>query len=402
MKISELINTIKNGGFNTAFKTLYGSSAAGRERALSLCDEFLTRFGDMEGAALFSAPGRMELIGNHTDHNGGQAVGAAIHRDILAVAAPCEGYVKIYEGDALTEIALGSTAEKGSSEALALGMARRFGGGFCACTNSLIPVGKGISSSAAFSLLCGKIANSFYGNGEATPMELALAAKMTENNDFGKKCGLLDQISCAFGGTVHIDFKTPVPTVSPISYSVGELGVFLVDTGVSHAGADEKYGAIAEDMERAAAYFGAARLADVSAEQFAEKKERLRLKLGDRVYRRAQHFFDENKRVGFFCRRAALGQTANCLYAVNGSGISSRTNLCNVHAEANEATEVLKEVAAAIRIHGGGFGGSIQCYVSKEKTALFIEKMESLFGKGCVLPVKIRSLGVCKIDHDKA
>ncbi|MBE6677293.1 MAG: hypothetical protein E7597_00660 [Ruminococcaceae bacterium] len=399
MRISQITETIKRGGYDTAFKALYADAGNGRKRAVALCEDFAERFGDLEDAALFSAPGRMEIIGNHTDHNGGQAVGAAIDRDILAIAAPVDGIVNIYEGEVLTEAKLDEAAEKGSSAALAAGMARRFGGGFCACTDSRIPIGKGLSSSAAFALLCGKIADSFYGNG-ATEMELALAAKLTENEDFGKKCGLLDQISCAFGGTVHIDFSSPIPTVSPVAYNVGDMGIFLVDTGVSHAGADSKYGQIAEDMECAAAYFGASRLGEVSTELFAEKKERMRLKLGDRVYRRALHFFDENKRVSFFCRRAALGQLPVCLYAVNGSGISSRTNLCNVHTEANEATEALKDIAAAIRIHGGGFGGSIQCYVPKEKTAQFTEKMEELFGKGCVIPANIRAAGVCKLDHE--
>ena len=152
MTISELINIIKNGGFDTAFKALYKNASAGRERALALCDSFIDNFGDMEDAALFSAPGRTELIGNHTDHNGGQAVGAAIDRDILALAAPFDGAVMICEGDSFTEVKLDSETEKGSSAALAAGMARRFGGGFCAVTHSLIPVGKGLSSSAAFSL----------------------------------------------------------------------------------------------------------------------------------------------------------------------------------------------------------------------------------------------------------
>ncbi len=400
MKISEIKELTQKGGFDAAFKALYGNAATGKARALNLAENFLAKFGDMEGGAYFSAPGRMEIIGNHTDHNGGAAVGAAIDRDILCIAAPRADGVKIYEGDTLTEAAAHVTAEKGSSAALALGMARRFGGGFCACTDSLVPVGKGVSSSAAFALLCGKVANSFYGEEKATAMELALAAKLTENEDFGKKCGLLDQISCAYGGTVHIDFKTPIPTVTPIGYDPAGLEVYLVDTGVSHAGLDSKYAAIAEDMATAAEYFGASRLGDVPREVFDEKKERLRLKLGDRVYRRALHFFDENKRVAFFCRRSALGQTANCLYAVNGSGISSRTNLGNVHAEANEATEALKDVAAAVRIHGGGFGGAIQCYVTPAKAGALKQKMEALFGKGCVLPVKIRSVGVCRLSHE--
>lgn len=394
MRTSELIQSIKGGTFDAVFKELYGDARGGANRALTLCERFMDKFGDRESTRMFSAPGRTELIGNHTDHNGGQAVAAAIDRDILAVAAPEDGAVRIYDGETLTEAVLDTRPEKGTSAALAWGMASRLGGGFVACTHSSIPMGKGLSSSAAFSLICGKIADTFHGNEGATALALALAAKVTENEDFGKSCGLLDQTACAVGGTVHIDFGAVPPRVSAINYSTEGYGLFLVDTGAHHIGCDSKYAAIADDMRTAAAYYGKERLGDLDAETFNEKKERMRMKLGDRVYRRALHFFDENKRVGFFCRRALLGQTANCLYAVNGSGISSRTNLGNVHNQANEATEALKDIAAAVRIHGGGFGGAIQCYVKAEKIPLFTEKMEEMFGKGCIIPVSIRKTGV--------
>lgn len=401
MNVIELKRTINEGGFNTAFKTLYGDISKAKARALMLADSFEARFGGSEDVSLFSAPGRTELIGNHTDHNGGLAVGAAIDLDILAVASPLEGGVEIYEGDGLIKGSFSDNTEKGTSLALALGMARRMGGGFKAVIDSGIPQGKGASSSAAFTLLCGKIADSFYGDGKASPMELSLAAKLTENEDYGKNCGLLDQISCAFGGTVRIDFRTPIPTVSSVPYNVGDYGMFLVDTGASHANCG-RYASVAEDMEKAAEYFGKSRLGDVDAAVFAEKKERLRLKCGDGVYRRALHFFDENKRVDFFCRRAALGQIGVCLYAVNGSGISSRCNLGNVHKEADDATEALKDIAAAVRIHGGGFGGSLQCYVAKGKIKSFTDKMEALFGKGSVLPINIREVGVCRITCEQS
>lgn len=397
MRLSELVKYIEEGGYDSAFAVLYGKAAQGRDRALGLCADFSARFGDRDGVALFSSPGRTELIGNHTDHNGGLAVAAAIDLDILALAAPEEGKVEIYEGERHTLAPLDGVAEKGTSEALAHGMAARLGGGFVACTDSRIPYGMGLSSSAAFSLLCGKIADFFHGDGEADYLKLAFAARDAENLDFGKKCGLLDQIACAHGGTVQIDFGTEVPTVTPMCFTHSGFALYLVDTKESHAGDDGKYAAICDDMKAAAGYFGADRLADVSVDSFNDKKERLRLKLGERVYRRAQHFFDENKRVGFFCRRAALGQTANCLYAVNGSGISSRTNLGNVHAAAVEATEALKDIAAAIRIHGGGFGGALQCYVPVEKEAAFKQKMEGLFGKDCCIPVRIREIGACAL-----
>lgn len=230
-------------------------------------------------------------------------------------------------------------------------------------------------------------------------MELAVAAMETENADFGKACGLLDQICCAYGGTVQIDFSGDAPTVTPQSFDPRGFALYLVDTGVHHKGLEAEYGAIAADMKAAAAFFGKELLGQVDPALFAEKKEYLRLKLGDRVYRRALHFFDENKRVAFFCRRGALGQVANCLYAVNSSGISSRTNLRNVHKEADEATMALKDIATAARIHGGGFGGALQCYVKTEKRGELVAAMEKMFGKGAVMPVRIREKGVCRLEY---
>lgn len=394
MKTSELLQDINGGVYDAVFKELYGDKKIGRRRSAALCRSFMEKFGDREDSRMFSAPGRTELIGNHTDHNGGQAVAAAIDRDILAVAAPEADRVDVCESDTEAMALLEERPDRGSSAALAWGMAKRFGGGFVACTDSTIPIGKGLSSSAAFSVLCGKIADTFHGGGRADAVALALAAMQTENEDYGKSCGLLDQTVCAVGGTVHIDFGTEPPRLGALDYSFDGYRLFLVDTGVSHVGCEAGYAAIAEDMKAAAAYYGKQRLGDVPPELFDEKKERMRMKLGDRVYRRAQHFFDENRRVGFFCRRALGGQTEHCLYAVNGSGISSRANLGNVHARADEATAALKETAAAVRIHGGGFGGAIQCYVKTERVFAFSEKMEAMFGKGCIIPVNIRKSGV--------
>lgn len=397
MKASEVLTKINQGGYDPIFTKLYGDAQRARSRAAAIVTAFTERFGDMEGAALFSAPGRTELIGNHTDHNGGKAVAAAIDLDIMAIAAPKAGVVQLAGDGEDVDIGLDDKPQKGTAAALAWGMAKRLGGGFAAYTNSTLPVGKGLSSSAAFSVLCGKIVDSFYGDGKATELALALTAKVAENEDYGKACGLLDQTACALGGTVHIDFGTTPPRVSAISYDTGHYGIYLVDTGVSHVGCEEKYAAIAEDMKTAAAYFGAELLCGVDPVLFNDKKERLRMKHGERVYRRALHYFNEDKRVTFFCKRALLGRIDDCLYAVNGSGISSRVNLGNVHKEVNEATEALKDIAAAIRIHGGGFGGAMQCYIKKGKEADFVKAMEDMFGDGCVIPVKIRDMGVLEL-----
>lgn len=398
MNTKALYNEIKNGAYNEMFAKLYGNTDAAISRALALCERFEERFGEMEGVALFSAPARTELIGNHTDHALGKAVAAAIDLDILAVAAPCKDRLVIC-GEEGVDITLDGEVhpeEKGKAAALARGMADSFGGGFYAVTDSLIPLGMGLSSSAAFSLLCGKISNSFYGDGSADYMALSLAARVAENKYFGKACGLLDQISCSHGGVVCIDFSSEIPVATPVDFNAQPYGIYLVNTGNSHSGKDAQYSQISTNMDKAAAFFGKKKLGLVPAEEFKKNEELLKSKKSESVYRAALHFFDENKRVEFFCSRAALGQTDTCLYAVNGSGISSRTNLGNVHQEAIEATTELKDIAAAVRIHGGGFGGAIQCYIKPEMKDAFYEKMEALFGEGCVLPVNIRQVGACK------
>lgn len=399
MNVTTLLETIKSGEYNEKFIALYGNEEGGISRATAICESFLAQYGDMEDAALFSAPARTELVGNHTDHALGKAVAAAINPDILAVAAPCKDKVRIL-GAENVDIELDGklyAGEKGTAAALARGMANSFGGGFFAVTDSEIPLGMGLSSSAAFSLLCGKIANSFHGEAEADYISLSIAAQKAENDYFGKKCGLLDQISCAHGGAVCIDFASEVPAVEPIALDIQPYEIYLVNTGVCHSGKDAEYAGIAANMDKAAAFFGKKKLGLVPADEFRKNEKLLRSKKSERVFRAALHFFDENKRVDFFCRRAALGQTDICLYAVNGSGISSRTNLGNVHQAAIDATEALKDIAAAVRIHGGGFGGAIQCYIKPEKKEAFYEKMQALFGEGCVLPVKIRQEGVCRL-----
>ena len=224
MTVSVLIETIKNGGLDSAFTTLYGNAEDGRQRALSLAESFIQRFGDVDGAALFSAPGRVELIGNHTDHACGLAVSATIGADILALAAPDATRVALY-GEAEVDITLDGAEshaeEKGTSAALARGMAQRYGGGFVGVTNSRIPLGVGLASSAAYTLLCGKIANSFHAGGNADPMHLALTAADIERNCYGKACGLMDQISIARGGTMQIDFICNPPAVEGINVGFG-------------------------------------------------------------------------------------------------------------------------------------------------------------------------------------
>lgn len=400
MTLNVLTETIKNGGFDSRFKELYDNIDEARSRALALCADFDRRFGDMDGVELFSSPARVELLGNHTDHSGGRALAAAIREDILALAAPDPKRVALY-GEKEVELTLDGAEcreeEKGTAAAFARGMATRFGGGFVGVTNSRIPLGIGLASSAAYALLCGKIADSFHSETKADPMRLALIAAEIERICYGKACGLLDQIAIAYGGISYISFNTLIPIVKQTELSLGDYQLYLVNTGETHADKAPLYAGIANDMATAASFFGCNMLGQVPPEEFKERGEVLRKRHGERVYRRALHFFDENKRVDFFVRMAGAGKADLALYSVNGSGISSRSNLGNVHLRAVEATTALKDVAAAIRIHGGGFGGAMLCFVKPAKQADFVKTLSGLFGGGCLIPVHIRRTGVCKL-----
>lgn len=400
MTLSVLTEKIKNGGYDSRFAELYDSVDRARERALVLCREFEKRFGDREGAELFSSPARVELLGNHTDHAGGRALAAAIKEDIMALAAPDKERVALYgekEVDLILDGKERHEDEQRTSAAFARGMAERFGGGFVGVTNSRIPLGGGLASSAAYALLCAKIADEFHSETKADPMRLALIAADIERNCYGKSCGMLDQIAISYGGTSYISFNTLIPIVKQLNLSFGDYLLYIVNTGETHANKSVLYKGIVDDMTVAANFFGCNMLGQVPPEEFKERGEVLKKRHGERIYRRALHFFDENKRVDFFARMAGAGKTDLALYSINGSGISSRSNLGNVHLRAVEATTALKDVAAGIRIHGGGFGGAMLCFVKPANKTDFEKINSELFGAASLIPVSLRSAGVCKL-----
>jgi len=397
MNLSELREKIKNGEYNTVFEELYGNADTGARRAMAIIDRFEGLFGDREGVALFSSPARVELVGNHTDHAGGRAVAATITQDILAVAAPEKGRVELYGVNCINIELDGRECheeERGTNTAFARGMAERFGGGFVCVLDNRIPEGIGMASSAAFALLCGKICDSFYSAMKSDPMRLALIGAEIENVCYGKPCGTLDHVTIAYGGTSYISFNTLIPIVKQIELNLKDYQFYLVNTGETHVDKSQLYKGIVDDMRVAASFFGCNMLGIVPPEEFKERGEVLKHRHGERVYRRALHFFDENKRVDFFAKTAAAGKQDMALYSINGSGISSRSNLGNVHQRAVEATAALKDVAAAVRIHGGGFGGAILCAVKLGKKGDFSRAMQAIFGANCIIPLQIRGTGV--------
>ena len=398
------------------------------EEALErLKGRFANRFGDMAGRALAfaSAPGRVELAGNHTDHQGGRTISTAIDRQMFALAAPNgEGVIRVsMEGFGEAAIDVGDleprAEERGSSAALVRGMAAayvRAGGelrSFDAVTCSDIPAGCGVSSSAAFEMLTGLLIRALCDPEGLDPrrslVRLALDGSWAEDVHFGKPTGAQDQLASAFGGIVALDFAGAEPRVSPVAFDVRASGhaLFLVDSRCDHSRYTDEFVAVPADMFAVAKRFGRERLEDVPCEAFLEDLTGVRTELGDRAALRALHYFEETRRVAAQRRALEEGDFPAFLALVRQSGMSSAQFLQNVspRADASGAEQPAMVVLAlcahllgergAYRIHGGGFGGSVLAFVPNAETEAFRARMDALLGFEACLPVAVGAPGAC-------
>ena len=388
---------------------------------------FADRFGNMAGRALAfaSAPGRVELAGNHTDHQGGRTISTAIDRRMFALAAPNgEDVIRVsMEGFGEAAIDVGDleprAEERGSSAALVRGMAAayvRAGGelrGFDAVTCSDIPAGCGVSSSAAFEMLTGLLIRALCDPEGLDPrrslVRLALDGSWAEDVHFGKPTGAQDQLASAFGGIVALDFAGAEPRVSPVSFDVRASGhaLFLVDSRCDHSRHTDEFVAVPADMFAVAKRFGRERLEDVPCEAFLEDLAGVRAELGDRAALRALHYFEETRRVAAQRRALEKGDFPMFLALARQSGMSSAQFLQNVspRADASGAEQPAMVVLAlcahllgekgAYRIHGGGFGGSVLAFVPDAEAEAFRAQMDALLGFEACLPVAIGAPGAC-------
>ena len=351
-------------------------------------------------------PGRTELAGNHTDHQKGRILAAGVE---LGLTADCEknssGIVRIHSaGYPAFEINLNrlnpNPEEFGSSRSLARGMLATYKGwgleigGFNAEITSTLPIGSGLSSSAAFSVLIGKILSVLYNNGSVDPVVIARAAQEAENKFFGKPCGLMDQLACSLGHCVYVDFSTN--EITPITANFDEMGLTLclTDTGGSHAGLDTSYARIPADMIYIANLFDRGVLGDVDPAQFRAKG----WSVEDRPVRRAMHFFDENERVPKM-RDALVAKDGEAyMKLMNESGRSSEKLLNNIVtsatgdtklAEGLEQSSKLLEGKGAWRVHGGGFAGCVQALMPTDYFPVYKASMEAVFGSGKCMEIKL-------------
>ena len=426
MNTKELRSAIKERRIDSTLTELYGEAnlAKQTDRYLRAIDEFEKLYGTMENVEIFSVSGRSELSGNHTDHNHGKVMAGSIDLDIIAVAAKLDGSVIRVKSEGFGEDAVDFTKydtpdEKlyGTSASIIAGMCKGFTnnghkiGGFCAYTTSSVLKGSGLSSSAAFEDMIGNILNHMYNDGKVDNVEIAMLAQYSENQFFGKPCGLMDQVACAVGGIVAIDFKDPkAPVIDKVDFDITEKGynLCIVNTGGNHADLTDDYASVPAEMKAVAAHFGCNVLREVDESKFISEIPALREEVGDRAILRALHFFNENRRVAK--QKAALnaGDLDSYFAEVLASGKSSFCYLQNVYTSKNLseqglslalclAEDYLGGKKAAWRVHGGGFAGTIQAYVPFAEVEGFRALMDSVFGEGKCIVLRIRPEGAVKI-----
>lgn len=413
---------LTNGKFDSTLQYLYADAyEAQKVKYAALADAFEGAFGMNEEAAFFSAPGRSEIGGNHTDHQLGRVLAAAVTMDTRAVAAKrSDNIVRIHSRGytplcvSLDQLAPNET-EQNASEALVRGIAEKFAqsgrkvGGFDAVTASDVPKGSGLSSSAAFSILVCTIFSELYNDGQIPPVEQALASKYAENKHFGKPSGLMDQLACAVGGFIAIDFEEPEnPKIEKVDCDLNALGyaICIVNCGGNHADLTPEYAAVTKEMGDVARYFGKTVLREVNEGDFYASIGLLRKAVSDRAVLRAMHFFGDNERVLEQAAALRRKDLETFRQLMNESGRSSFMQLQNVcPTDASERglalalalSERVLGKHGAWRVHGGGFAGTIQALVPLGLVEPYQLEMERAFGPGCCYRFAVRPVGGAKI-----
>lgn len=428
MNILKTLQSIENNELLKTFKELYGTDESQleyqRQRYLSAVNNFAKLYPKRKNIRFFSAPGRTEIGGNHTDHQNGCVLAAAVNLDVIAVVAfHQDGVIRIksegYEPFTVKLSDVSTQSGKTGTAAIVCGIAAKFmdmgveiGGFDLYCTSDVL-CGSGISSSAAFETLIGTIIDSYYNDNKAGAVEIAKIGQFAENVYFGKNSGLMDQMVSSVGGLVFIDFlDTEEPKVETFNFDFEEYGYCLciTDTKSSHADLTDDYTAIRNEMENIAKHFGKSHLRFVNELLFYNEIPKLRETCSDRAIIRATHFFEENNRAKFEASALKDGNFEYFLELVRQSGRSSEAYLQNHYSCSDPENQAITLAvmlsrrflgnSGAVRVHGGGFAGTIQAFVPVGLVDDYINEMNRIFGEKSCTKMKIRPVGGVEITKE--
>lgn len=395
-----------------------------RQRYLAAINSFSEKFGQRE-FRLFSTPGRTEVGGNHTDHNAGHVLAAAVDLDVLAVAGVNNSdEIRVWsEGYGLISVNLHDLAVHKdryyTSEAIIAGTIKGLAdrgfqiGGFDAYITSDVLQGSGLSSSAAFEVCITTILNHLFNQGRIDDVTNARISQYAENEYFGKPCGLMDQTTCAVGGFVEIDFLDFAnPGISRVDYDFSRSGYTLcvIDTGGNHADLNDDYAALENEMKSVARVLGKSVLRQTSKDEVLANVEKLRRQVNDRAILRAIHFFDDDRKVLEMVDSLKNGDIDKFLHLITASGHSSFMHCQNVYtnshwqeqglAVALMLSENILQGQGAWRVHGGGFAGTIQAFVPDDLLDTYRQQMSSVFGEKSFYELMIRPYGTIEIKTE--
>jgi len=414
--------------YENIFRELYGSNAFQLEKQYQryekLIQKHLEVFEDND-LHIISTPGRTELSGNHTDHNHGRVLAASINLDSVAVVTKndsgkvilhSEGYNKPFEVN-LNQLQM-VEEEKETTTALIRGIAARFSefgfniSGFNAHITSDVLPGSGLSSSATIEVLLSSIFNVLFNDGQISTETVAKIGQFAENEYCGKPCGLMDQMACAVGGIISIDFKDPEnPLVNKVDFDFvkQKYSLLVVDTGGSHADLTDDYTSVPIEMKAVAKLCAAEVMSEVSTDAYLAKISEIRKQLGDRAVLRGLHFLQENERVVAQVNALNNGNFHHFLELVEDSGNSSFKWLQNIYSTKNVKAQGVTLALAltekyiaeigegACRVHGGGFAGTILVFLPNDTIRKFKELIEPIFGKSSIQELSIRPIGTVRI-----
>lgn len=419
-----LMDKIKSGDYQEQLLDIYvdeNSMEYQKKRYLKAIQSYEEHFGKTD-VSIYSAPGRSEIGGNHTDHQHGEVLAASINKDAIGVvSALSEAFVKIVsDGFDMITVSLDNLQmkeeEKETTTALIKGVlagVKKRGykiGGFQAYITSDVLIGAGLSSSAAYETMIGTILSGLYNDMKIPAIDIAIIGQYAENVYFGKPCGLMDQMACSVGNLVHVDFAQPGnPKVEKVDFDMNKYGYSLciTDTKGSHADLTADYAAIPQEMKQVASFFGKEVLLEVSKEALLAKIVEVRKAVGDRAVLRALHFICENMRVKKEVEALKREEINDFLNLVKESGDSSFKYLQNVYSNSDIQNQNVS-VALAVsemclgqngvsRVHGGGFAGTIQAFVKDQAVSEYQNQMDAVFGAGACNVLKIRKYGGIKV-----